>query len=272
MTSEQGSDRRRAAGASNDDLGGAVVTGGTSGIGLAIVERLTRDGYQVVALSRTMRDAFTDVAGRLEEAGLHPPTFVAADVVDAAHLAKASNEVHDILGERLRVVVASAVINIRKSALEISDSEVRQMLETNILGTFLAFQAFAPSVTQTHDPRFIAIGSVSGRFGMKLRAPYGATKAALSGLVQSLAIEWASGGTTVNAVAPGVVDTPLTRGYVESFPERAQSVIERTPAGRLGRPEDVANVVSFLASPETGFITGQTIYVDGGLSVGIETW
>jgi NAD(P)-dependent dehydrogenase (short-subunit alcohol dehydrogenase family) len=272
VTSDPGFDGPRAGASTDSDLGGAVVTGGTSGIGLAIVERLTRDGYQVVALSRSSRDEFSDVVARAEEAGLQPPVFVAADVVDPKQLAKARDEVTGILGKHLRVVVASAGINIRKSALEVDEAEVRRMLETNVLGTFLAFQIFAPLATQAHDPRFIAIGSVSGRFGMKLRAPYSATKAALSGLVQSLAIEWGAGGTTVNAVAPGVVDTPLTRGYVESFPDRAQSVIERTPAGRLGTPEDVANVVSFLASAETGFITGQTIYVDGGLSVGIETW
>lgn len=255
-----------------DDLGGAVVTGGTSGIGLAIVEHLTSDGYQVVALSRTSREEFAASGQRSKEAGLEAPVFVAADVTDAAQLARARDEVAGILGDRLRVVVASAGINIRKAALEVSDVEVRQMLETNVLGAFLAFQTFAPLAFEAKDSRFIAIGSVSGRFGMKLRAPYSATKAALSGLVQSLAIEWASTGATVNAIGPGVIDTPLTRGYVDSFPERAQSVIERTPAGRLGTPEDVANAVAFLASRDSGFITGQTIYVDGGLSVGIETW
>jgi NAD(P)-dependent dehydrogenase (short-subunit alcohol dehydrogenase family) len=263
---------KRAAGSSGVDPGGVVVTGGTSGIGLAIVDRLARDGYEVVALSRTSREEFASVASLAEKDGLRPPVFVAADVVDPGQLARARDEVEAILGSRLRVVVASAGINIRKPALEISGDEVRQMLETNILGAFLSFQTFAPLAFEATDPRFIAIGSVSGRFGMKLRVPYSATKAALSGMVQSLAIEWSSSGATVNAIGPGVIDTPLTRGYVDSFPERAASLIDRTPAGRLGMPSDVANAAAFLASRETSFITGQTIYVDGGLSVGIETW
>ena len=257
--------------AGKGELGGAVVTGGTSGIGLAIARQLIRDGYRVYALSRTPRQEFEELVALAKELGREEPEFVAVDVADQSQLASAAAHVEESCSD-LRVVVASAGINIRKAALEVSEQEVRRMLETNVLGTFLTFQAFAPHALRSSHSRFIAIGSVSGRFGMQLRAPYGATKAALSGMVQSLAIEWSPRGATVNAIGPGVVDTPLTRGYVEQFPERAEVLISRTPVGRLGRPEDVAYVASFLASPDASFITGQTIYVDGGLSVGMDTW
>jgi NAD(P)-dependent dehydrogenase (short-subunit alcohol dehydrogenase family) len=255
----------------NEAARGAVVTGGTSGIGLAIVDRLVRDGYQVYALSRTEHDEFDRTRELAEKLGRPLPVYIQADVANRGQLEAACAEI-DVLFPNLSVVVASAGINVREAALDIPEEAVRRMLETNILGVFLTFQVFAPVVLRNQGARFIAIGSVAGKYGMRLRAPYGATKAALSGLVQSLAIEWSPLGATVNAIGPGIIDTPLTRSYVDKFPERAEAVIESTPVGRLGAPEDVSNVAAFLASPESGFITGQTIYVDGGLSVGIASW
>jgi NAD(P)-dependent dehydrogenase (short-subunit alcohol dehydrogenase family) len=107
---------------------------------------------------------------------------------------------------------------------------------------------------------------------MALRAPYTATKAGLSGLVRSLSIEWGRYGATVNAVGPGIIQTPLTQEYMKQNPERVSAAIANTPLGRLGEPEDVADVVAFLASDAARFITGQTIYVDGGLTAGSSWW
>ena len=107
---------------------------------------------------------------------------------------------------------------------------------------------------------------------MDLRAAYTATKAGLSGLVRALAIEWGPKGSTVNAVGPGIIETPLTRAYMDQFPERVKASIENTPLRRLGTPEDVADVVAFLASDAARFITGQTVFVDGGLSAGSAWW
>jgi 3-oxoacyl-[acyl-carrier protein] reductase len=110
--------------------------------------------------------------------------------------------------------------------------------------------------------------SLSAIQGTDLRAAYTATKAGLSGLVRSLAIEWGPKGVTVNAVGPGIILTPLTKAYMDQYPERVTATIENTPLRRLGTPEDVADVVAFLASDGARFITGQTVYVDGGISAG----
>ena len=114
--------------------------------------------------------------------------------------------------------------------------------------------------------------SLTAEHGMNLRAVYGATKGALSALVRALAVEWGPSGVTVNAVGPGIICTPLTQEYIDANPERAAATIAHTPLRRLGNPEDVANVVAFLASDAAGFVTGQTIFVDGGISAGSDWW
>ncbi|HWI32227.1 MAG TPA: SDR family oxidoreductase [Microbacterium sp.] len=236
----------------------ALVTGGTSGIGAAVADRLSADGFDVVTLARTKP---TVTAHR----------FLQTDVTDRASL-EAVRRTLESEGATIGVLVTAAGTNVRAPALEVSDSDIRRMIDVNLYGTIASFQVFAPLMLQHPNSRFVAIGSVSGAYGMNLRAVYGATKAAVSGLVRSLAIEWAPHGATVNAVGPGVIDTPLTAGYIERFPARAQALIDHTPVGRLGVPQDVAATVSFLASEGSSFITGQTIYPDGGLSAGCSWW
>lgn len=236
----------------------AIVTGGTSGIGAASVRRLAADGFEVVALART-------------EPGDFEGRFIAADVTNRASL-EAAREALEAQGAPVTVLVTAAGTNVRAPALEVADEDVRRMIDVNLYGTIATFQVLAPLLLRNATSRFIAIGSVSGKYGMNLRAVYGATKAGISGLVQSLAIEWAPSGATVNAVGPGVIDTPLTAGYIEKFPDRAQALIDHTPVARLGTADDVSHVVSFLASAQSSFITGQTLYPDGGLSAGCSWW
>jgi NAD(P)-dependent dehydrogenase (short-subunit alcohol dehydrogenase family) len=133
-------------------------------------------------------------------------------------------------------------------------------------------QVFGPLLFARPGGRVVVTGSLSGIHGMNLRAAYAATKAGVSGLVRSLAVEWGPHGVTVNAVGPGIIKTPLTMAYMEQHPERVTATIEHTPLRRLGEPEDVADVVVFLASEQARFITGQTIYVDGGISAGSSWW
>jgi NAD(P)-dependent dehydrogenase (short-subunit alcohol dehydrogenase family) len=118
----------------------------------------------------------------------------------------------------------------------------------------------------------VVTSSFAAIHGLDVRAAYTATKAGLSGLVRSLAIEWGPKGVTVNAIGPGIIETPLTRAYMDQHPERVAATIENTPLRRIGTPEDVADVVAFLASDGARFITGQTVYVDGGISAGSAWW
>lgn len=246
----------------------ALITGGTQGIGLAIAKSLAGHGGRIILLGRDPR---TREKARAEFPDIPDLLAFVADIRDRKSLESIRDELVEA-GIDLNIVVANAGTNVRKPALEASDDEVRQVFDTNLYGTFATLQVFAPLVLKRPGGRIIINSSAVAIHGMALRAPYTATKAGLTGLVRSLAIEWGRFGATVNAVGPGIIHTPLIQNYMEQHPERVAAVVANTPLGRLGEPEDVAGVVAFLASNDAGFITGQTIYVDGGLTAGSSWW
>jgi 3-oxoacyl-[acyl-carrier protein] reductase len=174
--------------------------------------------------------------------------------------------------DELDILVPNAGVNTRLKALELPDRPLREMFDTNLYGVFVTCQVFGPLLFARPGGRVVITSSVAAIHGMDVRAAYTATKAGLSGLVRSLAIEWGPKGVTVNAVGPGVIETPLTKAYMDEYPERVTATIANTPLRRLGTPEDVADVVAFLASDGARFITGQTVYVDGGVSAGSSWW
>ena len=168
--------------------------------------------------------------------------------------------------------MGSAGINVRQLALEVSDEAIRSMIDINLYGLMSTFTVFGPLALRKPGSRFIAVSSLNAIHGMKLRAPYSGTKAGVSGFCRALAVEWGPLGATVNAIAPGIIETPLTRGYMDQYPERAAAGIAHTPVGRLGSPDDIAHAAMFLASEGASFVNGQTLVVDGGLSVGSSWW
>ena len=242
----------------------ALVTGGTRGIGLAITRALRREGARVIALSK----AAEQIEAYRKEFSEDPlATAERADVRERAALEAVRNKL-----DGLDILIPNAGINTRVTALELADGPLRDMFATNLYGVFITCQVFGPLLFKRPGGRVVVTGSLSAIHGMNLRAAYAATKAGISGLVRSLAVEWGPHGVTVNAVGPGIIKTPLTIAYMEQFPERVTATIEHTPLGRLGEPEDVADVVTFLASDKARFITGQTIFVDGGVSAGSSWW
>ena len=242
----------------------ALVTGGTRGIGLAIVRALRREGARVIAIGKSSEQ----IAAFNSEFAEDPQASAElADVRDRGAL----EGIRDRL-TGLDILIPNAGVNTRVKALDLPDQALREMLETNLYGVFLTCQVFAPLLFAKPGGRVVITSSVSAVHGMDLRAAYTATKAGLSGLVRSLAIEWGPRGVTVNAVGPGIIETPLTKAYMEQHPERVKATIDNTPLRRVGMPEDVADVVLFLASDAARFVTGQTLFVDGGLSAGSAWW
>jgi len=242
----------------------ALVTGGTRGIGLAIVRALRREGARVVAIGKSKEQV---AAFRSEFAEDPLASVELADVRERGALEGVRQRMTE-----LDILIPNAGVNTRVKALELPDESLREMLETNLYGVFVTCQVFAPLLFAKPGGRVVITSSVSAIHGMDLRAAYTATKAGLSGLVRSLAIEWGPRGVTVNAVGPGIIETPLIRAYMDQYPERVKAAIDNTPLRRIGMPEEVADVVVFLASDAARFISGQTIFVDGGLSAGSAWW
>ncbi|HKV88781.1 MAG TPA: SDR family NAD(P)-dependent oxidoreductase [Candidatus Dormibacteraeota bacterium] len=242
----------------------ALVTGGTRGIGLAITRALRRDGARVIAVSHS-RDQLAAFNREFAEDPLAAADFV--DVRDRSSLEAARDRLNS-----LEILVPNAGVNTRVKALDLPDEPLHDMFDTNLYGVFVTCQVFGPLLLAKPGARVVVTSSISAIHGQDLRAAYAATKAGLSGLVRALAVEWGPKGATVNAVGPGVIDTPLTRAYMDEHPERAQAAVDNTPLRRLGTPEDVADVVAFLVSDAARFISGQTVFVDGGLTAGSAWW
>jgi NAD(P)-dependent dehydrogenase (short-subunit alcohol dehydrogenase family) len=242
----------------------ALVTGGTRGIGLAISRALRRSGAKVIAITRSEEQ----IAVFQKEFADDPlASAELADVRDRRSL----ESLRDKLSE-LDILIPNAGVNTRVKALELADEPLHEMLDTNLYGVFITCQVFGPLLFARPGGRVVITSSISAIHGMELRAAYAATKAGLSGLVRALAIEWGPLGVNVNAVGPGIIETPLTKAYMDQHPDRVEATIANTPLRRLGQPEDVADVVHFLVSDASRFITGQTVFVDGGVSAGSSWW
>ena len=239
----------------------ALVTGASTGLGYATALALAEAGADVVVTSRSV-DRLREVCAAIEMRGRRAIPL-AVDVRDVAAIQRMADEARAAFG-RIDILVNNAGLNIPQWAVEVTEDAWDTIMDTNAKGLFFCCQAVGRSMIEQRYGRIVNIGSDMSLVGWVQRAAYCASKAAVSLLTKVLAIEWAPYGITVNCVAPTFVETPLTRPMFERIPGFREEVLRNIPLGRLGRPEEVAAAVVFLASDASALITGVTLPVDGG--------
>ncbi len=237
----------------------ALVTGASRGIGAAIALELAKGGAEVALLARSL-EGLEASATAIREAGGTAHCF-AADVSDAAQFEAAIGEAHKQMG-RLDILVNNAGITRDKLIIQMKDDDWDQVLQVNLRSAFVACKAAAKIMLRQKSGRIIQISSVIGVIGNAGQSNYAASKAGTIGLVKSLAKELASRTITVNAVAPGYVETDMTSVLPDKVREQ---ILTQIPLGRIGSAGDIAPLVRFLAGPGSSYITGQVFHVDGGM-------
>lgn len=237
----------------------ALVTGGTKGIGLAIVKEFLALGAEVLVVARDTKN----IQGKVKHsANLFT---MEGDVTNAVFRIALLNKVKENWG-KLDLLVNNVGTNVRKKFVDYTEEEYRQLFETNLFSLTEITRLCYPLLKITGKASVVNIASVAGSFDVQTGPPYGMTKAAIIQLTKHLAAEWAPDGIRVNTVSPWYIQTPLTESVL-SQPDRLAKIIARTPMNRVGQPEEVASLVAYLAMDHASYITGQNIMVDGGMSV-----
>lgn len=229
----------------------ALVTGGNRGIGFAIAEELIAAGHKVAVTARS-------------GSGPSGSLTLVADVTDGESLDSAIAEAEEKLGP-IEILVANAGITRDTLLLRMSDEDFEQVINTNLSGVFRVIRRVTKSMLKAKFGRIIMIGSVVGLYGSAGQVNYSASKSALVGIARSISRELGGKNITANVVAPGFINTDMTAALPEDVAKRYQSQI---PAGRFAEPQEVAKVVTWLASDDSSYITGAVIPVDGGLGMG----
>jgi NAD(P)-dependent dehydrogenase (short-subunit alcohol dehydrogenase family) len=248
---------------SSFDLTGnvALITGGSRGIGLAIAEGLASAGAVSVISNRNAQQG-EEAAQKIRQKGLKAKAFP----VDVTQRRSVEDLVAKTLKEfgRIDILVNSAAIILRKPILEVSDEEWDSLLTTNLKGIFICCQVVGKHMIERRQGKIINVSSNIIQPLQIGRGVYAITKAGVTQLTRVLAFEWAPYNVHINAVAPGPTLTDLNRNFFAEHPEDLKARIQSMPIGRMGQPQDHVGAALLLASPASDFITGQTIFVDGG--------
>ncbi|HEY7724856.1 MAG TPA: glucose 1-dehydrogenase [Anaeromyxobacteraceae bacterium] len=244
------------------ELGGrrALVTGGSRGLGRAMAEGLARAGADVAICARSEAD-LAPARQAIQALGVRAEAFP-MDVRSRASVRRAVDAAVAALGG-IDILVNDAGVNVRKPVLELSEDEWDLVLDTNLKGYFLVAQAVAPQMLARGAGKVINVSSIFGAVAMPNQLAYASSKGGVNMLTKVMALEWAQKGVQVNAIAPTYFETPFVAA-LRNDPERYRFLVERTPMGRFGQPEELVGTVVYLASRASDFVTGQTLYVDGG--------
>jgi gluconate 5-dehydrogenase len=240
----------------------ALITGGGTGIGLAIAQAMHAAGAKVVLVGR--REAELASATKALGAG------ASYHVHDITHVDDAADLVAKITAQTgpITCLVNNAGIHLKKFAVDTTPAELQNVLLTHVVGSHALTRAVAPGMTARGHGNILFIASMASLFGIPQVMAYSAAKSAYLGMVRTLATELSGGGVRVNAIAPGWIETAMSRAALAKDEARARRILARTPAGRLGVPSDVGWAAVYLASPAARFVTGVVLPVDGGASIG----
>ncbi len=238
----------------------ALVTGGGRGIGRAIAVRLAESGAKVAVSYRANDEAAEETARLVREAGAECE-FFKGDVASSDDVAALIKGVNEAFGP-VEILVNNAGTTRDNIMMRMKDAQFDEVIATNLKGTYLCTRAVLRGMVRARWGRIISVSSVVGLIGNAGQANYAASKAGIIGFTKSIAREVGNRGITANTVAPGYIKTELTAGLPEEITER---VLGQVPIGRLGEPEEVAEVVAFLAGEGAAYVTGQTLAVDGGM-------
>jgi NAD(P)-dependent dehydrogenase (short-subunit alcohol dehydrogenase family) len=239
----------------------AIVTGAGSGIGRAIAKRFAKEGANVV-IAEIRPDTGISVEEEIKKAG-HKALFVETDVSKSGDVKNMVDKTIHEFGN-VGILVNNAGILIKKSILDMTEEDWDRVLDTNLKAAFLCIKYTVRYMVEQKKGKIVNIASMGAKIGLHNDCGYCASKGGIMSLTTSLGIDLAPLGINVNAIGPGIIDTPMVRDVATQGKDFIKNGIEKTPRGVIGKPDDIASAALYLASDESDFVVGETIFVDGG--------
>ena len=240
----------------------AIVTGGNSGLGYATAKKFCNNGIKTYIVGRTKE--------RTENACAEIGEHAVPVIFDLTHLEQIPAMVNEIFKKEghIDILVNNAGINMKKDFVDVTDADFEEVIRTNMFSVFSISREVVKKMKETGGGSIINISSMAAQYGLPKVIAYSASKTAIEGMTRAMAVELAPFGIRVNCIAPGFIKTKMTAKALDSDPERKNKVYSRTPMGKMGLPEDIADAAYFYALDEAKFVTGTVLPVDGGNSIG----